>query len=179
MRKVMLKIHISLDGYIEAADGDHESWVFRTYDEELQAWEVDMLWQAGTHIMGRKLYEQMAAHWPTSTEAFAQPMNEVPKVIFSRTLKQTDWVNSRLATGDVGEEIARLKQEPGKDILVHGGAGFVQSLAARGLIDEYRLVMHPVVLAGGLPLFAQTMDLQRLQVKAFPSGAMALTYARV
>lgn len=179
MRKVILKIHVSLDGYIETVDGDHESWVFRTYDKELEAWEVDNLWQAGTHIMGRKLYEQMAAHWPTSTEPYAQPMNEIPKVIFSNTLKQTDWANSRLATGDIKEEIDRLKQEPGKDILVHGGAGFVQALVAQRLIDEYHLVMHPVVLSTGLPLFAQTMDLKRLQVKAFPAGAMALTYGAI
>ncbi|MBI1881234.1 MAG: dihydrofolate reductase [Chloroflexi bacterium] len=178
MRKVVLKIHVSLDGYIRAASGDVMDWVFRTYDDELKAWEVDTLWQAGTHIMGRKLYEEMAAYWPTSTEDFAPPMNEIPKVVFSRTLKQADWSNSRVASGDLTEELARLKLEPGQDILVHGGANFVQSLSKLSLIDEYRLIVHPVALTSGLPIFAEVMDLKLLDSKAFPAGAIALIYGR-
>lgn len=178
MRKVILKMHVSIDGYIRAASGDMMDWVFRTYDDELKAWEVETLWQAGTHIMGRNLYQEMAGYWPTSTEEFAEPMNTIPKVVFSRTLKQTDWNNSRIASGDVAKEITRLKQEPGKDILVHGGAEFVQALSKLALIDEYRLIVHPVVLSAGLSLFAEATDLKLLGSKAFPAGAIALTYGR-
>jgi len=179
MRKVVLKMHVSLDGYVRAASGDVMDWVFRTYDDELKAWEVDLLWQAGTHIMGRRLYEEMAAYWPTSIEAFAPPMNEIPKVVFSKTIKQVDWTHSRVSNGDVEEELARLKQEPGKAILAHGGAKFAQSLSRLGLIDEYRLIVHPVVLAGGLPLFKEPMDLKLLSARSFPAGAVALIYGRI
>ena len=146
MRQVVLKMHVSLDGYVRAGDGDVMDWIFRTYDDELKAWEVDLLWQAGTHIMGRRLYEEMAAYWPTSTEVFAPPMNEIPKVVFSRT--------------------------------THGGAEFAQGLSRLGLIDEYRLIVHPVVLAGGLPLFKHQHDLKLLDARQFRGGAIALTYAR-
>jgi dihydrofolate reductase len=176
MRKVVLKMHVSLDGYVRAASGDVMDWVFRTYDDELKAWEVDTLWQAGMHIMGRNLYEEMAAYWPTSTDDFAPPMNEIPKVVFSKTLKRADWSNSRVASGDLAEELSRLRREPGKDILVHGGATFVQSLSTLGLIDEYRLIVHPIALTGGLPLFAEIMDLKLLDSKAFPAGAIALIF---
>jgi dihydrofolate reductase len=121
----------------------------------------------------------MTAYWPTSTEAFAPPMNEIPKVVFSKAMKQADWKHSRVVNGDVAEEIARLKQEPGKDILVHGGAAFVQSLSRLGLIDEYRLIVHPMVLSEGLPLFKETMDLKLLSTRSFPAGTVALTYGRI
>ncbi|MCB9077624.1 MAG: dihydrofolate reductase [Anaerolineaceae bacterium] len=178
MRKVVLKIHVSLDGYIRGGDGDVMDWVFRTYDDELKAWEVDLLWQAGTHIIGRNLYEEMAGYWPTSTEEFAPPMNEIPKVVFSKTLKQTNWQKTHVVSGKLAEELDRLKQAPGQDILVHGGANFVQSLSKLNLIDEYRLIVHPVVLGGGLPLFAERMDLDFLASQAFPAGAIALMYGR-
>ncbi len=163
---------------MRATDGDVMGWVFRTYDDELRAWEADLLWQAGTHAMGRRLYQEMAAYWPDSTEVFAAPMNDIPKIVFSKTLQQAEWKHTRIVQGDVAAELARLRQEPGKDILVHGGAEFAQSLAGPGLIDEYRLFVHPVVLAGGLLLFKQPMDLKLLSTRTFPAGAVALTYGR-
>ena len=179
MRNVVLKMHVSLDGYVKATSGDVMGWIFRTYDDELKAWEVDLLWQAGTHNMGRRLYEEMAAYWPTSTEEFAPPMNEIPKVVFSKTMRQADWAHSRISNGDVEEELACLKQESGKAILAHGGPEFAQSLSRLGLIDEYRLIVHPVFLAGGLPLFKEPMDLKLLSTRSFPAGAVALIYGRV
>lgn len=178
MRKVILKMHTSLDGYVRDAGGEVRDWIFRSYDEELQAWEVDLLWQAGTHVMGRRLYEEMAAYWPRSTEPFAQPMNEIPKVVFSRTMRRADWGPSRVFAGAVEAELARLKQDSGKDILAHGGAEFAQALSGFGLIDEYRLIVHPVFLAGGLPLFRTPTDLKLLGVRSFPAGAVAVTYGR-
>ena len=176
MRRLVLKMHVSLDGYVRAAGGDVTGWIFRTYDDELRSWEVDLLWQAGTHIMGRNLYEEMAAYWPSSTEVFAPPMNEIPKVVFSRTLKRADWQGSRVFAGDVAEEVGRLKREPGKNLLAHGGAAFARSLSALGLVDEYRLVVHPLVLGGGLPLFTRPMDLKLLSTRSFPAGAIAMVY---
>ena len=178
MRKVMLKIHCSLDGYVRGPDGDVMDWVFQTYDDELQQWEVATLGAAGTHIMGRKLYEEMAAYWPTSTEPFAPPMNEIPKVVFSHTTTESDWNATQFASGDLAEEIERLKREPGKPILLHGGPTFIRALAERDLIDEYHILVHPVVLSGGLPLFTKPMNLKLLGSTAFPAGAVLLTYGR-
>lgn len=179
MRKVILKMHVSLDGYIRAVDDDSMDWVFRTFDDQLKAWEVESLWQAGTHIMGRVLYREMADYWPTSTEEYAEPMNTIPKVVFSRTLQKADWNNTRIANGDTIEEIIRLKQESGGEILAHGGADFTQSLTKLGLIDEYRLIVHPVILSAGLPLFTEPIDLHLLDSQAFPGGSMLMVYSQV
>lgn len=178
MRKVRFKIHTSLDGYVRGSDGDVMDWVFKTYDDALQQWEVDALWAAGTHIMGRNLYEEMAAYWPNSNEPFAPPMNEIPKVVFSKTLQDATWPGTRIASGDLAAEIERLKREPGQPILLHGGPALTQSIAELGLIDEYTVIIHPIVLAGGLPLFAKRIDLTLLDSKVFPAGAVALTYGR-
>jgi dihydrofolate reductase len=177
MRKVILKMHVSLDGFVARLDGDLD-WFRDAFDDELTAWEVEGLWRAGVHIMGRATYHDMAAYWPNSTEPFAQPMNELPKVVFSKTLKETDWEGSRVADGDLAEEISRLKEEPGKDILAHGGAGFAQSLSRLRLIDQYVLVVHPVALGEGLPVFGDEIELRLLNAKTFNSGVLALTYAR-
>lgn len=178
MRRVVLKMHVSLDGYVRGPNGDGLGWIFRTSDDALKAWEVETLWRAGTHIMGRSLYEEMAAYWPTSDEEYAPPMNELPKVVFSRTLQRAGWNRTCVASGDLAMEIGRLRQEPGHDILAHGGARFAHALAELGLIDEYRLIVHPVVLSDGLRLFAKPTDLTLVDSRAFPGGALLLTYGR-
>lgn len=178
MRKVILKMHVSLDGYVRPAEGNATDWIFSTYDDQLKDWEVDTLWQAGTHIMGRNLYYEMAAHWPNSTEIYAEPMNTIPKVVFSNTLKHAEWQGTRIVSGNVVTEITGMKHEPGKYILAHGGAAFAQSLTALGLIDEYRLIVHPVVLSDGLPLFDEPMKLKLQKSTAFPSGSILLVYGR-
>lgn len=121
MRKLILKMHVSLDGYVRAATGDVMGWIFDSFDDQLQAWEVDNLWRAGTHVMGRNVYEEMVACWPNSTQVYAAPMNDIPKVVFSKSLKSSDWANTRICNDDLTAEIARLRQEGEKDILVHGG----------------------------------------------------------
>lgn len=177
MRKVVLKMHVSLDGFVGGPDGELD-WFLGDFDDELTEWEVEGLWQAGVHIMGRATYHDMAAYWPNSTEPFAPPMNEIPKVVFSKTLKETEWEATRVVGGDLAEEISRLKAEPGKDILAHGGASFVQSLSGLRLVDEYVLVVHPVALGAGLPLFGDQIELKLLNAKTFDSGVLALTYAQ-
>jgi dihydrofolate reductase len=177
MRKVVLKMHVSLDGFVARPDGDLD-WFVHDFDDELSAWEVEGLWRAGVHIMGRATYHDMAAYWPSSTEPFAPPMNEIPKIVFSKTLKEADWEGSRVVGGDLAQEISRLKEEDGRDILAHGGASFAQSLSRLRLIDEYQLVVHPVALAAGLPLFGDAIELKLLNARTFDSGVLALTYAR-
>jgi dihydrofolate reductase len=169
MRRLVLKISVSVDGFVGAVGGDID-WIFPSLSEDATAWTLDTLSQADTHIMGRVTYEGMAAHWPTSTEVFAAPMNEIPKVVFSRTLTQADWGDTRVAGGDLAEEIAQLKQEAGRDIVAHGGAGFVQALSSLNLL------VHPVALGRGLPLFADPMKLSHSSTTVFSGGAVAQVY---
>lgn len=181
MRNVVLKMDVSLDGFVATPDRKLD-WIFRDFDEELKKCIVGLLWQAGTHIMGRVTYDAMAAHWPSSTEVFAPPMNEIPKVVFSKTLKEANWNNSRVVNGDLAEAISRLKQQPGKDILAHGGAGFAQALSRLGLIDEYRLIIHPIALGNGLPLFKDlpsAIRLTLLETRVFNTGVALHVYQPV
>ncbi len=152
MRKLILGMSVSLDGFVARPDGDN-SWVFPDFNEEYGAYNLEMLSKVGVHVMGGNLGRAMASYFPHSTEDFAQPMNEIPKVIFSKSIDQLDWQNTRIEHGDVATAIKAMKQEPGEMILAHGGAKFAQSLTALGLVDEYWLGVHPVVLGEGMPIF--------------------------
>jgi dihydrofolate reductase len=178
MKKLVLKMSVSLDGFVCGPNGEID-WVFDTLDEAASAWLVDTLWQAGVHLMGSATYRDMAAWWPQSTEVYAAPMNEIPKFVFSHTLKEADWTDSRIIDGDLATEIGRLKQLPGRDMLAHGGARFAQSLVRLGLVDEYRLVVHPVLLGAGKALFSDLpapLALKLMHLTQFPSGAVAKVY---
>jgi dihydrofolate reductase len=118
-------------------------------DPALKARKLDWLGEAGLHLMGRATYEEMAAFWPTSDDEYAKPMNDIPKIVFSKTLTKADWPQSTIADGDVADEVSSLKREPGKDMIAWGGAAFAQSLSRLRLIDEYRLVLQPVALGDG------------------------------
>jgi dihydrofolate reductase len=171
---------MSLDGFVADAKGELE-WIFRNIDQESIAFGIAELWEAGVHAMGRVTYGAMAAHWPTSTEPWAPPMNQISKVVFSKTLKEAPWGPTRILRGDLADEVSRLKLEPGKDILAHGGAGFARSLTRLGLVDEYWLLVHPIALGSGLPIFhdlPRPIDLKLFSVKAFPGGTVAKTYRR-
>jgi dihydrofolate reductase len=137
--------------------------------------------QAGTHIMGRATYQDMAGFWPTSSHPSAAPMNDIPKVVFSRTLQSADdWPKTRIARGDTVEEIARLKAEPGGEILAHGGTQFVHFLIRLGLVDQYRLWVLPVAAGKGAPLFtglARPLKVRLVKSTAFPSGTLELVYS--
>jgi dihydrofolate reductase len=178
MRKLILRMSMSMDGFVSGPNGELD-WIFRHIDQESTAFGVAQLWDAGVHAMGRATYGDMAAHWPTSTEPWAPPMNEIPKVVFSRTLKDAPWGPTRILGGDLAEEVARLKSEPGKNILAHGGARFAQALTRLGLVDEYWLLVHPVALGGGLAMFKELpkpLDLKLVSVKTFSGGPIAKTY---
>jgi len=178
MRQVVLQMGVTLDGYVSGTGGEGD-WGLPAEDPDVRAWKVTSLRQVGTHIMGRVTYEQMAAHWPTATGDYAGFMNSLPKVVFSKTLPAAEWPGSRIARGDLAEEIAALKSESGGEIMAHGGAAFVQALSRAGLIDEYRLVTLPVALGNGLPLFkdlAKPLRVDLAEGKAFPDGTVIHVY---
>jgi dihydrofolate reductase len=175
MRKLILKMSVTVDGFVADRDRDNR-WIFPSMSEDGAAWTLERVSAAGAHLMGRSTYLEMASYWPTSTDRFAAPMNEIPKVVFSRTLEKADWPETRIASGDLAEEIARLKEEPGKDLVAHGGSAFARALTAAGLVDEYQLLVHPVALGEGMPLFGGRVDLDLVAVESFSGGAVAHTY---
>ena len=177
MRNVVLMMTASIDGYVAAPHG--HAGVLPEPDE-LKQWKLDRIRRAGTHIMGRVTYEEMASFWPTSTDDYAAPMNEIPKVVFSRTLKDAMWPESSIASGDIADEIATLRRQPGGDIIAWGGAGFAQASSRAGLVNEYVIVTQPVAYGGGLALFRDLPDALHLKVveaKTFSSGTMLHIYA--
>lgn len=178
MRTVVLQMGVSLDGFVAGPGGNHD-WGLPGEHPDVTAWKLASLGRVGTHIMGRTTYQEMAGHWPSATDDYAQSMNSVPKVVFSRTLTRADWAGSTVARGDLAEEIAALRQQPGGDIMAHGGAAFVQALSRQRLIGEYRLVIRPVALGGGLPLFKDLpapLPLNLHAATTYPDGTAIHVY---
>lgn len=191
MRDLILKMTISIDGFVSDLDG-RNTWMFGT-DQEAKAWSVEYLWNASLHIMGSRSFQVMAPFWPTSTIEFAPPMNQIPKAVFSKqgsaVLKAAattkglpgaeSWAEAYVASGDLAEEIAKLKAQEGKPIIAHGGVSFARSLVAQGLVDQFALLVAPVALGKGLPLFSDLpapKPLKLISSKAFPGGAVAQIY---
>jgi len=207
MRKLILKMSISLDGFVAGPNGEI-NWIFPYMSKDGKSWLTAKLWAAGLHIMGSRTYRDMASYWPYSDDQLAPPMNEIPKVIFSRggtlasqaprttaALKDaihaipvrdtvspaalTGWTEARFATGDLATEVAALKKQEGKPIFAHGGAGFAQNLVSRGLIDEFILVVNPIALGQGLPLFSsmsKPLGMKLIDSIRFSTGVLANTY---
>jgi dihydrofolate reductase len=178
MRRLILRMSVSIDGFVAALNGAHD-WGYQNEDAAAREWKLDSLRRAGAHLMGSVTYKEMAAVWPTSSSAYAAPMNDIPKVVFSKTLKTADWAETRIARGDLVEEVDRLKREPGNDLIAHGGATFAQALSREGLVDEYRLIIQPVALGTGLPLFKDlpgSLYLDLIEARTFASGAICHVY---
>lgn len=178
MRRLILQMGVTVDGYV-AGTGAEGDWRLGREHPDVHAWKVASLRAVGTHIMGRVTYQQMAAHWPTASDEYAGFMNNVPKVVFSRTLRTADWADTRIATGDLAEEIDALKRQSGGAIMAHGGAAFVQGLSRLGLIDEYRLVVLPVALGAGLALFKDLvapLRLNLIETNGYPGGTLINVY---
>lgn len=209
-RKLVLKMSVSMDGFVAGPNGDLD-WVFRTSGDDSREWVLNTLRGAGAHIMGSRSYYDMATFWPYSDMPMAAPMNDVPKIVFSKSgikngpaAERTtaafaeakarnpelhvvtptaavlkSWTEPTVASGDLAEEILRLKEQPGNFILAHGGARFGQSLVASGLIDEYRLAIHPVALGQGQPLFSglrSPVDLRLISAIPFSTGVVGAVY---
>jgi dihydrofolate reductase len=183
MRKLVLSMGVSLDGLVARSGGfGAGGWGLPPEDRALKERKLGWMHDIDLHLMGRNTYEEMAGFWPTSDDAYAAPMNEIPKVVFSRTLERAGWAHSRIAHGDLAEEIATLKREPGKDMLAWGGAAFAQSLSRLGLVDEYRLILQPVALGQGLPLFKDLtapLRLELAEAQTYPTGAALHVYRPV
>lgn len=171
-RPVVVQMGITLDGFVHGEHG-YEDWGLPPEEDGVIDWKVASLREAGVHIMGRKAYQDMATVWPNETGVYADIMNEIPKVVFSSTLTTAEWPESRIASGQLAEDIKGLKEEPGGVILAHGGATFIDSLIRERLVDEYRLVIHPVVIGNGTSLFGALTEPLRLDIvdtRTFPSG---------
>lgn len=178
MRKVILSMAMSLDGYV-ASDRQHPGAL--PEDDELVAWKIDWIKGAGAHLMGRKTYQEMASFWPQSSAPYAAPMNDIPKVVFSRTLDDSEatWPTTRVARGELATEIATIKAEPGPDVIAWGGASFGAALVAGDLIDEYRLFVQPVAVGRGEPLFRQLPEARYFgltEAKSYACGVVVHIY---
>jgi dihydrofolate reductase len=177
MASLVLKMSVSLDGYVAPTDGSAD-WIAAGRSDDALSWTVETVSNASAHLMGATTYAVMAGHWPGASGPFAKPMNELPKVVFSNSLASADWAETTIAAGDLAEAITRLKQErSGEYLLAHGGARFARSLVETGLIDEYRLVVHPVVLGAGERLFNAPLTIEPMSTTTFSRGAVAHVFA--
>lgn len=200
MRKVIVSEFVTLDGIMESPD----KWSFQFWNEEAAKYKFDELFASDALLLGRVTYQLFAAAWSTMTDEdnlkvineaggdvetlhintdnknpFSDRMNSIEKYVISSTLQEVEWNNSRLIKGNIEEEISKLKQQSGQDILVEGSAFLVDSLMQLDLIDEYRLMVFPIVLGSGKRLFKDARDKKVLKfadVKTFRSGVVVLTY---
>ena len=177
MASLVLKMSVSLDGYVASVDGSSD-WKVAGRSADSTSWVVETVSNAGAHLVGATTYAEWATYWPGASGPFAKPMNEIPKVVFSDSLASADWGETTIASGDLAEAITRLKQErPDGYLLAHGGARLARSLVATDLIDEYRLVIHPVVLGAGERLFSAPLTLEPISTTVFGGGAVAHVFA--
>jgi len=186
MRRIVVSEFVSLDGVVEDPGGaekfKHGGWSFKFQDDQVPKYKLDELFTSDALLLGRVTYEGFAKAWPSRKDdlGFADKMNNMPKYVVSTTLKKLDWNNSQLIKSNVVEEVKRLKQQPGKDILVYGSGKLVNTLLQHNLVDELRLMVHPVVLGSGKRLFddnAESLKVLKLaESKTFPSGIVLLSY---
>ncbi|GAB4044666.1 dihydrofolate reductase family protein [Spirosoma jeollabukense] len=185
MRKLVVFAHISLDGF--AADS-HGGLGFLSYNQELQEFADELVKTVGAPVYGKHTYQLMAGYWPTvlADPTASQPeldharwVEQIPKIVFSTTLPSADWHNTRLIKDNVVDEITQLKQQPGKDLVIFGSPSLAKSFLQLGLIDEYKLTLHPVILGEGIPLFDSPSPMNKLRLlesKTLGSGVVTLHY---
>jgi dihydrofolate reductase len=173
MRKVVVTEFLSLDGVME-----EPAWTFKYWNDESAKFKGEESSASDALLLGRVTYQGFAAAWPESKDEGADYFNSVRKYVVSTTLDKAEWNNSRLIKDNIVEEITRLKQQDGKDIVVHGSATLVQTLIQHDLVDCYRLLVYPVVLGKGKRLFKEgtTATLKLVEAQSFSSGVAALIY---
>lgn len=188
MRNVIAFMHVSLDGFAAGPDGEMD---FFAIDEEIYKDVADLTNTVDTALYGRTTYTMMESYWPTvpanpsSTKEeldHAHWVENVQKIVFSTTLEQVGWNNTRLVKGNIAEEVARLKQQPGTNMMIFGSPRLTHTFIRLGLIDEYRINVNPVVLGRGIPLFkdiTEQIPLKLLTAKTFRSGVVGLHYRKV
>ncbi len=188
MRNVIAFMHVSLDGFTTGPNGELE-WAI--VDEELNPFVDPLFRNVDTALYGRATYQLMYSYWPTVlTDPDAAPrdlaharwVENVAKIVFSTTLSGAEWNNTRLVKDHIAEEIASLKQQPGRDLMIFGSPRLTHTFMRLDLIDEYRLFLNPIVLGGGIPLFQDLKawtKLKLLEAKSFQSGVVGLHYAAI
>jgi dihydrofolate reductase len=177
MSSLVLKMSVSLDGYVAPPDGSTD-WVAAGRSPDGASWTLETVSNAAAHLMGAITYTRWAGFWPSAPGPFAKPMNDIPKVVFSNSLESADWAETTIASGDLAEAVTRLKQEQTSGyLLAQGGARFARSLVETGLIDEYRLVVHPVVLGAGERLFTEPLTIEPISTTTFSAGGVAHVFA--
>lgn len=185
MRKIIVSEFITLDGVIDDPGGAEKTkyggWNFKFWDNEMGVYKNDELFSCDAMLLGRVTYEGFAAAWPGRTDewGFADRMNNMRKYVVSTTLKELSWNNSKLIKNNIAEEVLRLKQEPGMDILVAGSGNLIKTLMKHDLIDEFRLMVHPLILGTGKKLFPESEDMIKLKLtdsRVYSSGVVLLTY---
>jgi dihydrofolate reductase len=187
MRRLSVFNHVTLDGYFTGTNGDF-SWAHR--DQNDQEWNDFVAGNAsggGTLLLGRITYELMASYWPTpmalqNDRVVAEHINNLRKVVFSRTLDQVSWSNTKLVKGDLVEEVRKMKEEPGEGIVILGSGTLVSQLSQAGLIDAYQIVINPIALGRGRTLFegiAERLSLKLIQSRTFGNGNVLLDYETV
>lgn len=180
MRKVILGMNISLDGFVAGPNGELD-WIFPNVTPEQMAVVGQLTMSVDTMILGRNTYLEQEAAFSKEVNELASAMNSLNKVVFSKTLDKVAWQNSRLALDDPFEEINKLKQQSGKNIYVSGGASFAKSLLESDLIDELHLFVHPVILGAGKPIFSESSEKRSLKldnVTTFSTGVVHLHYQK-
>jgi dihydrofolate reductase len=181
MRKLIASFFISLDGVVEAP----QNWHFPYFNDEMGAVVGEAVAASDTFLLGRRTYEEWSAFWPHQDAAvnpMARAMNETPKVVVSTTLDRVDWQNSTLLEGDLAEAITALKAQPGKNIGMSGSATLARSLLEKELVDELRLLVHPLVVGSGSKLFENgtpAVSLELVDSNTFSTGVVDLTYRPV
>jgi dihydrofolate reductase len=185
MRKLKLQIQMTIDGFIAGPNGEMD-WITFNWDDKLKDYVTELTSPVDCVVLGRKLAQGFIPHWaavaanPTNPDAEAgRKFTDTPKVVFSHTLQHSEWENTTLATGDVAEEISRLKAQAGQDIIAYGGAAFVSSLIKHNLIDEYHLFINPAVIGSGLSIFTGlegTQHLTLVNATAFTCGVVVHHY---
>ena len=181
MRKIIVSNYVSLDGFIAGPNGEIDWFV---WDEEMAKYSRNLLYSTDTLMFGRVTYELMAGYWPTASppsedQVIIDAMNNLPKIVFSRTLDKAGWTNATLVREIDKEHIMNMKQQPGMDMVIFGSGGIVSTFAQRGLIDEYRIIVNPVVLGSGKPLFKdirERIKLKLLKTKTFRSNGNVVLY---
>ncbi|MBO9610134.1 MAG: dihydrofolate reductase family protein [Paenibacillaceae bacterium] len=185
MRKIIVSEFLTLDGIMEdpgGAEGSaHGGWSFPFANEQYLAYKVEEIFSCDALLLGRVTYQGFAGAWPSRTDehGFADRMNSLPKYVATTTLEHLAWNNSTSIKGNIAEEAFRLKQQPGKDILVAGSCQLVHMLLQHDLIDELRLMIHPIVIGNGKRLFKEGIPRQELRLiesQKFDTGVVVLTY---
>jgi len=187
MRKVIVSMNVTLDGFMSGPNCELD-WHFQSWTGEMAEFLCEQLGKADTILLGRVTYKAMAKYWPSKITDpsfpredidFAEMINSYTKIVFSKTLTNPEWNNSRLVKGNIADAITQLKQQPGRNMIIYGSGKVVSALMQLDLVDEYQIWVHPVLLGKGKPLFTGLQDklhMKLFRTKTFSSGVVMLYY---